>query len=174
MGFDSVTSPASAVTDEEAEQILAAFREAAGDDEADEEAQDLAATEPDDEGDEDGVSVTSLDPTGDQEADEPEEAKEDKADASVVAADAARVKREALQQQIQALFDDPAADVEAGLASLLHGEPPPAGRRWRLVRRGSVTAGQVKALKGETISGQEYQMLTGRVKAFFDVVELVE
>ena len=175
MGYD-VTSAASSVRDEEAAVIIAAFKDVAGDDESEDDPQDSTLDEPDGDGDgadDDGVSVTMLDPTGEHEADEPDEAEEDKPDASVVAADAAKQRRGALQQRIQALFDDPGADVEAGLVSLLEGTAPPAGRRWRLVRRGSVTAGPVKALKGETISEMEYTTLTGRVKAFFDVVELV-
>ncbi len=173
MGYD-VTSAASSVTDEEAETILAAFKEALGDDErlddvqADDAADDARVDDP---GDDDGVSVSVLDPTGEHEGDEPDEPKDDPLDVAVVAADAARQRRDALQQQIQAIFNDPGADVEAGLASLLVGTAPPVGRRWRLARRGSVTAGQVKVLKGETISEMEYTTLTGRVKAFFDVVE---
>ena len=172
MGYD-VTSAASSVTDEEAAVIIAAFKGVGGDDErsdnaqADDAADEIQADDPGDDGD-DGVSVSVLDPTGEHEGDEPDEPEDDQPDAAVGAADAAKQRRGALQQRIQALFDDPGADVEAGLVSLLEGTAPPAGRRWRLVRRGSVTAGPVKCLKGETISDQEYQMLTGRVKAFFD------
>ena len=72
---------------------------------------------------------------------------------------------------MQALLDDPGANLEVGLATLLEGEEILPGRRWRLIGKGSVTHGQLKVQKGETISDGQYQLLTKRVQAFFVVVE---
>ncbi len=176
MGYD-VTSAASSVTDEEAEAIVQAFAEAAqaegsggggGDDDS-----EAAGTEADDESppdEEAGVGVTMIEPDGGEEA-EPAPAPAAEQDPKAILADAAKSKREALAARMQALLDDPGVDLEAGLATLLEGEEIPLGRRWRLNGKGSVTHGQLKVQKGETISDGKYQVLTQRVQAFFLVVE---
>lgn len=176
MGYD-VTSAASSVTDEEAEAIVQAFAEAAqvdgsGGDGEDDPA-DRAGAEADDEGptdEETGVGVTMIEPDGGEEA-EPAPAPAAEQDPKAILADAAKSKREALAARMQALLDDPGADLEAGLATLLEGEEISLGRRWRLIGKGSVTHGQLKVQKGETISDGQYQVLTRRVQAFFLVVE---
>lgn len=175
MGYD-VTSAASTVTDAEADEILAAFREAGG---ADEHGVADAGAKPDegqpeDEaspgGDEEGVNVTMIEPDGTEEP-EAEDAPTPEADPAVLRAEATQRKRERLVRRMQALLDDPAADLEVGLAGLLEGEDVPLGRRWRLFGKGSVTHQSVQAKKGETISDDQYVTLTTRVKAFFEVVD---
>ncbi len=175
MGYE-VTSAASTVTDAEADEILAAFREAGG---SDEHGAADAGAEPDrgqteDEalpgGDEEGVNVTMIEPDGTEEP-EAEDTPTTEADPAALRAEAAQRKRERLVRQMQALLDDPAADLETGLAGLLEGEDVPLGRRWRLFGKGSVTHQSVQAKKGETISDDQYVTLTSRVKAFFEVVD---
>ena len=80
-------------------------------------------------------------------------------------------KREALEERVKALIDDPSADLEKGLATLLEGEPAVVGRRWFLAGKGSVTHQQTRVVKGETISDDHYQLLSQRVRAFFTLVE---
>ena len=173
MGYD-VSTAASSVTDEEAAAIVQAFAEAAqaegggGDDPA-----GSAGTEADDEGppdEEAGVGVTMIEPDSGEEA-EPAPAPAAEPDPKAILAEAGQRKREVLAARMQALLDDPGADLEAGLATLLEGEEISLGRRWRLFGKGSVTHGQLRVSKGETISDGQYQVLTRRVQAFFLVVE---
>ena len=175
MGYD-VKSAASSVTDEEAEAIVQAFAEAAqaeGGGGGEDDDSEAAGTETDDEGPTDeevGVGVTMIEPDGGEEV-EPAPAPAAEQDPKTILADAAKSKREALAARMRALLDDPGADLEAGLATLLEGEEISLGRRWRLIGKGSVTHGQLKVIKNETISDGQYQVLTRRVRAFFLVVE---
>ncbi len=111
-----------------------------------------------------------IEPDGTEEP-EAEDAPTVEADPAALRAEAAQRKRERLVRRMQALLDDPAADLETGLAGLLEGEDVPLGRRWRLFGKGSVTHQSVQARKGETISDDQYVTLTTRVKAFFEVVD---
>ncbi len=175
MGYD-VSTAASSVTDEEAEAIVRAFAEAAqaeGSGGGEDDDFEAAGTEADDEGppdEEAGVGVTMIEPDGGGEA-EPEPTPAAEPDPKAILADAAKSKREALAARMQALLDDPGVDLEACLATLLEGEENPLGRRWRLIGKGSVTHGQLKVIKNETISDDQYQVLPRRVQAFFVVVE---
>ena len=67
------------------------------------------------------------------------------------------------------LADESILDKEAAIAALLRdGVQVAAGKVYRLKRRGSVSAGDVRVQKGGILSAEVYATLPRRVKAFFD------
>ena len=67
------------------------------------------------------------------------------------------------------LADESIVDKEAAIAALVpDGVQVAAGKLYRLKRRGSVSAGNVRVQKGGIISAEAYATLPRRVKAFFD------
>ena len=67
------------------------------------------------------------------------------------------------------LADESIVDKEAAIAALVRdGVQVAADRVYRLKRRGSVSAGDVRVQKGGILSAEAYATLPRRVKAFFD------
>ena len=163
MGFE-VTAVASGLSDDEVAQVVAAYQ---------------AAGTP---GPEEGASEAGTGPSPALEAGEADGSvqahafgvgkatarPEPKAAEATAPEKPARVL--AFEAEVASILaDESIVDKEAAIAALVRdGVQVAAGKVYRLKRRGSVSAGDVRVQKGGILSAEVYATLPRRVKAFFD------